>query len=45
MSIRIMRKRCPHCRKVVTFNPSVGKLGLFCPPCGRRLPLPENMEK
>ena len=35
MSIRTMTKRCIHCRRVYTYNPSVGDLGTFCKLCGR----------
>lgn len=28
-----MKKRCPNCGRVFTYNPSVGDSGLICPYC------------
>ena len=35
MTMRSMTKRCTYCRRVYTYNPSVGDLGLVCKYCGR----------
>ena len=33
MSALPMKKRCPNCGRVFTYNPSVGDSGLICPYC------------
>lgn len=35
MSFRTMTKRCIHCHRVYTYNPSVEDLGTVCKLCGR----------
>ena len=35
MSALPMKKTCPFCRRMFTFNPSVGDFGLTCPYCFR----------
>ncbi len=40
MTMRSMTRRCTYCRRVYTYNPSVGDLGFVCKYCGRyQLPL------
>ena len=42
MSIRIMTRRCIHCGRTYTFNPSVGDFGRICKHCGKaQIPLRE----
>lgn len=33
MSIRIMFRRCEHCRHCYIYNPSIGDFGIICPKC------------
>ena len=33
MSIKIMFRKCQHCKRKYPYNPSVGNFGLFCPKC------------
>jgi Zn finger protein HypA/HybF involved in hydrogenase expression len=33
MSIRIMFRKCEHCRHRYTYNPSIGNFGVVCPKC------------
>lgn len=33
MSIRIMTKKCTHCHRTYTYNPSTGNLGRICSYC------------
>lgn len=35
MSIVIMTKRCIHCYRNFTYNPSTGDFGKFCKHCGK----------
>lgn len=39
MSILIMKRKCVYCKKVYTYNPSVGNFGLVCPKCNRSQPI------
>lgn len=40
MPIHMMTRRCIHCRRKYTYNPSVGNLGLICPHCGKSQRMP-----
>lgn len=33
MGIRIMFRKCQHCKHKYPYNPSVGNFGLICPKC------------
>lgn len=35
MSAHIMTKQCIHCKKIYTYNPSVGDIGMLCKHCHR----------
>ena len=35
MNIRPMVKRCIHCRRTYTYNPSAGNFGAVCKHCGK----------
>lgn len=35
MSIRSMVKRCIHCHRTYTYNPSVGDFGMVCKHCSK----------
>lgn len=34
MNIRRMERRCPHCHRLFTYNPSAGDFGRICKHCG-----------
>ena len=36
MTVVKMTKRCIYCRRVYTYNPSLGDLGFVCKYCGRQ---------
>ena len=40
MTMRPMYKKCGYCKKIFSYNPSVGNLGLRCPKCGKNLMAP-----
>ena len=46
MSIRIMFRKCEHCRHRYTYNPSTGNFGMVCPKCHKAqtelVPVPVN---
>ena len=35
MSLLPMYRQCTHCRRRYSYNPSMGRLGLICPYCGK----------
>lgn len=49
MSIRIMLRKCEHCRQRYTYNPSTGNFGIVCPKCHKaqtkRIPAPTTIQK
>lgn len=49
MSIRIMLRKCEHCRQRYTYNPSTGNFGIVCPKCHKaqtkRIPAPTTIHK
>ena len=46
MGIRIMFRRCEHCKHRYIYNPSVGRFEQICPKCGKvQLSLLEVIQK
>jgi len=35
MSITTMTKQCVHCKRIYTYNPSVGDFGTMCKHCNK----------
>lgn len=40
MTMRQMYQKCGYCKKIFSYNPSVGDLGFRCPRCKRKLLAP-----
>ena len=46
MSIRMMIRKCKHCRHKYTYNPSIGDMGEFCPRCHKaQSDIPISLDK